>query len=334
MVECAPHLRLGGHTLDVRGPALDIARRMEILGALREGGNKLTGVSFVDAYGEEIYRSMERPARCDNPDLEILRDNLCRILHQAVAGHVEFLFGETIASITQDDAGVEVGFASAASRRFDLVIGADGSHSEVRRLVFGPERDFLHGMGVHTAAFGVPNFLGFDHWQVIHMNGDNIGGMYLAADKDSNASMCLSFISEPPLDCDHRDIAAQKRLVAERFAGAGWEFPRILAHMHAAPDFYFESTNQIRMERWSRGRVALVGDAGYSISPATGQGTTVAMVGAYVLAGELAVHASALVEGVASYEAALRGYVERKQDFALDDDAAPLVLRNYRDLLR
>ncbi|WP_208545639.1 FAD-dependent monooxygenase [Paraburkholderia hospita] len=320
VVERASHLRPGGQALDVRGPALEVAKRMGILAHLQERSTKLTGVSFVDAEGKEIYRSTERSVtggRFDSPDIEILRDDLCKVLYEAVGDRVEFLFDDRVTSITQDETGVDVTFANVAPCRFDLVIGADGLHSGVRRLVFGPEQQFLRYLGFYIVVFAAPNFLGLDHWQVFHQHGDIMGGI-LAMNKDAKVRTYLGFGETEPLDYDYRDIDAQKRLVAERFAGAGWEFPQLLAHMQDAPDFYFDATNQIRMEDWSRGRVVLVGDAGYSVSPATGQGTTVAMVGAYVLAGELASHTSAMVAGIDRYQHELRDYIARNQDLALD----------------
>ncbi len=321
MVERAPHLRPGGQALDVRGPALEVARRMGILASLQERATRLTGMSVVDGQGRELSRSTERTltgGRLDSPDIEVLRDDLCKLLHEAAGGRVEFLFGDSVASIAQDETGVDVAFATAAPRRFDLVIGADGLHSGVRRLVFGPDRQFLRFMGLHIAVFSMPNFLGLDHWEVFCQDGDTMGGLMLAADKDAQARMYLGFATAEPLDHDPRDIAAQKRLIAEQYTGAGWEFPRILAYMADAPDFYFYSASQVRMDNWSRGRVVLVGDAGYSVTPATGQGTTVAMVGAYVLAGELAAHKSALVAGIDRYQHELRDYVTRNLDLALD----------------
>jgi len=320
VVERAPHLRPGGQALDVRGPAVAVAKYMGILTNIRDRSTKLNGVSFVDAEGKEIYRSTERTVtggRFGSPDVEILRDDLCKILYEALGDQVEFLFNDRVTSITQDEIGTGVAFVNAAPRRFDLVIGADGLHSGVRRLVFGPEQQFLRFVGFHLAVFAVPNFLGLDHWQIFHEHRNLMGGI-LAMDKNAKARTYLGFSTAEPLDYDYRDIAAQKRLVTERFAGAGWEIPQLLTYMQDASDFYFDATSQVRMDGWSSGRVVLVGDAGYSVSPATGQGTTVSMVGAYVLAGELAAHKSALEVGLNRYEHELRDYITRNQDLALD----------------
>lgn len=198
------------------------------------------------------------------------------------------------------------------------MIGADGLHSGVRRLIFGADDQFLRFMGLHVAVFSIPNFLGLDHWEVLCRDGDMHNGLVLATNKEGKARVYLGFGTDQPLAYDHRDIEAQKRLIANHYAGARWEFPQILAHMQDASDFYFYSASQVRMDRWSQGHVVLVGDAGYSVTPATGQGTTLAIVGAYVLAGELAAHQAALVKGIASYENELRDYVLRNLDVALD----------------
>jgi 2-polyprenyl-6-methoxyphenol hydroxylase-like FAD-dependent oxidoreductase len=358
VVERAPHLRPGGQALDVRGPALEVAERMGILATIRERSTKLTGMSQVDSTGKETFRSTERTitgGQFDSPDVEIMRDHLCRVLYQAVENQVEFLFGDSIATLTEDATGVDVTFDAATPRRFDLVIGADGLHSGVRKLVFGPEQQFIRHLGDwYVAVFGMPNFLGLEHWEVFYQPPEAaIGAMVMGLEANADARAYVGFSAPAPIDYDHRDIEAQKRLVAERVADGGWELPTIVEHMMRASDFHFESMSQIRMDSWSRGRTVLVGDAGYSISLTTGQGTTVAMVGAYVLAGELASHKHDLLAGIAAYESALRDYVRRNQDAALEtapdpestqpDDIAdadfgklvqPILLKNYPALVQ
>jgi len=321
VVERAPYLRAGGQALDVRGPALEVAERMGVLPGLQEHRTRLRGMSVVDADGKEVFRDTQRTmtgGRLDSPDIEILRDDLCRVLRKAVGESVKFQYDDRITSITQDQSGVDVTFVTGAPRRFDVVIGADGLYSGVRRLVFGTDKQFLHYVGQNIAVFSAPNFLGLDHWQTLHMHEESGGGcLILATDKDAQARVYLGFGSEQSLDYDHRDAAAQKRLLAERLAGVGWEVPRLLEYMESASDFYFYATNMVRMDGWTRGRVALVGDAGYAVSPASGQGTSIAMAAAYVLAGELAAHTQDLLTGVAHYEAGVREYVTRNHEQAL-----------------
>jgi 2-polyprenyl-6-methoxyphenol hydroxylase-like FAD-dependent oxidoreductase len=165
----------------------------------------------------------------------------------------------------------------------------------------------------------MPNVLGLDHWEVFYNNADaSVGAMVMGLQKDADVRAYVGFSAPKPIDYDYRDIEAQKHLVADRIAGGGWVLPQIVEHMMRATDFHFDSTSQIRMDSWSRGRIVLVGDAGYSVALASGQGTTVAIVGAYVLAGELATHRDDLVAGAAAYEDELRDYVIRNQDVALE----------------
>ncbi|WP_438485251.1 FAD-dependent monooxygenase [Streptomyces sp. S186] len=321
VVERAPEPRPGGQAIDVRGPALDVAERMGILSEIRQLTTDLRGVTVVDASGKELYRSTERTftgGQIDNPDVEVMRDDLCRIIHQATGDTVEYLFDDSLTSLTQDDRKVHVTFERGAPRTFDLVVGADGLHSTVRRLAFGPEADCLRHLGSYVGLFTAPNFLDLDYWQVYHQSGD-LGGMVMSARNNTESRVLLALRQAEPLEYDHRDVGAQKRLLAERFADAGWELPHTLKYMWDAPDFHFDSMSQIHLDSWSRGRVVLLGDAGYCGSPMTGQGTSLALIGAYVLAGELRAARGDHRAAFAAYERELREYVARTQQLALDN---------------
>ncbi|MFE6690161.1 FAD-dependent monooxygenase [Streptomyces sp. NPDC057743] len=321
VVERSPGVRPGGQAIDVRGPALDVAERMGVLSEIRQLATDIRGMSVVDASGAELYRSTDRTftgGEIDNDDVEIMRDDLCHILHRITEKHVDYLFDDSIATLTQDDREVHVTFERGAPRTFDLVVGADGLHSQVRRLAFGPESGYLHHLGSYIGLFTAPNFLGLDHWQTFHQ-GSEVGGLIMSARHNTESRVYLGFQQKEPLEYDYRDVAAQKRLLADRFAGAGWELPRALTYMWDAPDFHFDSMSQIRMASWSRGRVVLLGDAGYCGSPMTGQGTSLALIGAYVLAGELKAAGGDHVAAFAAYERELREHVAGTQQFALDN---------------
>lgn len=317
VVERSAGLRPGGQALDVRGPALEVARRMGVLEEFRKRTTQLRGMSMVDDSGAEIYRTTERTltgGRLDSEDLEVLRDDLVDILHEACGAGVRFVFGDCITDLQQDAHGIEVEFEVAAPARFDAVIGADGAHSGTRRLVFGPEKPFLRYMGGYVAIMTIPNFLGLDRWQTFYMGGGDAGAGLIGLDGSGTARAYLGFESEEPVEYDHRDENAQKQLLAERSAGLGWVVPQILEHMKEnASGFHFDARIQVIMEHWTRGRVALVGDAGYAVSLTTGQGASMAMVGAYVLAGEIAASGSDLAAGITRYENEVREYVLRNQ---------------------
>ena len=316
VIERAATLRPGGQALDVRGPALDVARRTGVLDEFRRRTTQLRGMSMVDDAGTEIYSTTERTltgGRLDSEDLEVLRDDLVDILHQACGTGVTFVFGDQITALQQDQHGVEVQFDHTQPARYDVVIGADGAHSGTRRLVFGPEKPYLRYMGGYVAVMTIPNFLGLDHWQTFLMGEGDAGAGLIGLDGSGTARAYLGFESKEPVDYDYRDENAQKQLLAERSAGLGWVVPQILEHMKDAAGFHFDARIQVIMEHWTRGRTALVGDAGYAVSLTTGQGASMAMVGAYVLAGEIASSGGDLVAGVARYEDEIREYVLRNQ---------------------
>ncbi|NUT48933.1 MAG: FAD-dependent oxidoreductase [Saccharothrix sp.] len=310
VVERARGLRPGGQAIDVRGPALQVVERMGLGEQLRSFSTNMRGMTMLDAEGNELFSSTTHTLSggdLASPDVELLRDDLARLLFDATDG-VEYLFDDTITSID----GTRVTFEKAAPRDFDVIVGADGLHSNVRRLVFGPEAQFISHLGMNLAVFTAPNWLQLDHWQTFQQ-GEVVGGGIMSARSNAECRVYMGFNGEAAFD--HRDVDAQRRLLAEKFAGAGWEWQTALKHMWEAPDFHFDAMAQIRMDTWSRGNVVLLGDAGYCGSPLSGQGTSMALVGAYVLAGELRDHDP--VTAFQRYEEILRPYVTANQDMAL-----------------
>ncbi|AQW47756.1 FAD-dependent monooxygenase [Streptomyces violaceusniger] len=327
VVERAAGPRPGGQAIDVRGPALEVCARMGVLAEIRARRTGLRGMSMVDGDGKELFSTTERTAsggQLDSPDVEILRDDLSSVLLAAGGDGIEYLFNDSIASLAQGPDEVAVTFHRGGSRAFDIVVAADGVHSSTRALVFGPEEKFLHHMGGYLGVWTVPNYLGLDRWEVIYqMPGDVWGGMVMSVRENTEARVYIGIDSdEPPAELlGSRTVSDQKRLVAERYRDARWEMPRLLEYMWGAPDFHLDVAAQIHMDSWSRGRVALVGDAGYCGSPMSGQSTSVAMVGAYVLAGELKAAGGDHTAAFAAYERELRGYAAANQQLALDNKA-------------
>jgi 2-polyprenyl-6-methoxyphenol hydroxylase-like FAD-dependent oxidoreductase len=280
-------------------------------------------MSMVDSSGTELMRSTEMAlssGRLDSDDVEVLREDLAGLLFSHTQRDVEYLFDDSIAALEEFDAGVRIAFERAAPRTFDLVVGADGLHSTVRRLAFGSEDAFLHHLGAYVGVFTAANFLDLDEWQV-WMRAEGVGYGIYSARGNTEMRVNLGFES-PPIAYDRRDLDAQRKLLEDRLADAGWETPRLLDAMWKAPDFYFDAMAQIRMPSWSVGRVALLGDAGYCPSPLSGQGTSLALVGAYVLADSLARadgHEAAFTE----YERRMGDFVALNQALATENPGGP-----------
>jgi 2-polyprenyl-6-methoxyphenol hydroxylase-like FAD-dependent oxidoreductase len=324
VVESAPALRRGGHAIDVRGAALEVIDRMGLAEPVRRARTQMRGMSMVDPDGAEIMRSTEvalSSGRLDSEDVELLREDLAAILYDHTRSDVRYLFGDSVTALEQDHDGVRVTFAHAAPATYDLVVGADGLHSAVRRLAFGPERRYVHHLGAYVGVFTAPNFLDLDRWQV-WLRADGVGyGIYSARD-NTEIRVNLGFESAP-IEYDRRDVDAQKKLVEDHVAGAGWETPRLLDAMWRAGDFYFDAMAQVRMDSWSAGRVTLLGDAGYCPSPLSGQGTSLALVGAYVLADALGRSGGEHRSAFDRYEARMREFVTLNQALATENPGGP-----------
>lgn len=319
VVERAPALRkAGGHAVDLFRPAMDIVERMGLLPRVEA---KQTGTDRLTLLREDVGRRVDvdvgRLIRTmSDRHVEIMRDDLAEIFHDATRDDVEYVFGDAIATIAEDAGGVDVGFERGAPRRFDLVVGADGLHSNVRRLVFGDERRFTSWLGAYLAVMTIPNYLGLTDHVITRSGVGRMVGVYSGRHMDDARALFL-FRSPRPLEYHHRDVARQKQLLRAAFADAGWEIPRLFAELDRTPAFYFDAITQLRMDTWSRGRVTLAGDAGYCPGPAVGGSTSLAVVGAYVLAGELAAAGGDHVRAFPAYERALGEYVRRSRTFAV-----------------
>ena len=312
VVERAPALRSSGYKVDVRGAATAVLDRMGLLADAHRASADIRDISFVDGAGRPIA-TMDADflmGRRDD-DVELMRGDLSHLLYDATRHDAEYLFGDSVVGLEQDGTSVHVAFERRRPRTFDLVVGADGLHSNVRALTFGDESAFIRHLGCYLAIFTVPNHLDLDRREQFYSARGRLANVY-SARQDADARALLAFAYEP-IQYDRRDATQQKRILADAFAGQGWEVPRLLDALWDAPDFYFDSVSQIQMDRWSSRRVVLVGDAGYSPSPASGQGTSLALVGAYVLAAELKAAGGDHRAAFTRYEQAMRGYVERNQ---------------------
>ena len=308
VIERAKTLRAGGYAVDFRGAAMTALQRMGVVPALKAVATEMGTVSYVDANNRRLA---DLPSMFLSGELEVLRGDLSQVLYDATRDRAKYVFGDSITALAESATGVEVIFQRGGPRVFDLVIGADGVHSQVRGLLFGDESQFIRHLGYQLAIFTVPNDLGLDHTGRYY----NVPGKLAAVYSARNNTECKAsfYFESPPLSVDPFDVAAQKQIVAEVFEGEGWEVPRLLASMRDADDFYFDSISQIHLPQWSKGRVALLGDAACCASPLSGMGTGIAIVGAFILATELqrGDHATAF----ARYEARMRPYVAKCQKF-------------------
>ena len=330
VVERSPRLRGGGYAVDFRGAAhLSVLAKMGILDQIRERQTHLSATTYVDEDGRPVA---SMPAGIFAGDVEILRGDLGRILYEATRDGTEYLFGDSIAGLRQDAGGVHVTFRHAAPRTFDLVIGADGLHSCVRALAFGDHPDPVRDLGLYVSIFGVPDRYGLDHEGLLYSVPGRTAAIFSAPRTDQ--AVAQFFFAAPDgrrIEYDYHDSAQQQKILAAAFEGVGWHVPDLLGQMPAAADFYFDSVSQVRLDRWSSGRVALIGDAGYAAGPG-GNGTGTAVVAAYVLAGELAAAGGDHRVAFARYEHLLRSYVARGQKQARGgrDFLAPATEKKIR----
>jgi 2-polyprenyl-6-methoxyphenol hydroxylase-like FAD-dependent oxidoreductase len=313
VVEVAPGPRPGGHAVDMRGAGREVVDRMGLLDLVREASVDERGFAYVDRRGRWTAKM---PADLFGgegmvAEIEIMRGELTRILYEATREGTEYLFGDRIAALSEGEDGVKVTFAGGTVRNFDLVVGADGVHSAVRRLAFGPESDFVRHIGGYTAYFTVPDPGNLENWFLMHNEpGGLVAG--IRPERGGTAKAMLSFTA-PALDYDRRDVLAQQEILRQKFKTMGWLAPQMLAAMPGADDFYFDAFSQVHMDRWYRGRTVLLGDAGYCGSPLVGLGTAMALVGAYVLAGELSASPDDHVAAFARYQHEMSDYVKQCQ---------------------
>jgi 2-polyprenyl-6-methoxyphenol hydroxylase-like FAD-dependent oxidoreductase len=313
IVERAPGLRPGGQTIDVRGAARTVVERMGLIDEVDSVRVEERGIAYVDTTGR---RRADIPAEAFGgegivAEIEVLRGDLAEVLHEATRETTEYLFNDAITAIEQDADGVTVRFQRAAERRFGLVVGADGLHSGVRALAFGPEERFVRPIGCVMAYFTVPNRYRLDGWfEMYNAPGTMVA---LRPDRDPANVKALLGMTSPRVPVDRRDPDAQRALLTDTFTGTGWHADQVLADMRNSTDVFYEELGQVRMDRWSTGRVVLLGDSAWCPTPLSGLGTSTALVGAYVLAGELAKAGGDHRAAFAAYESMLSAYVTQAQ---------------------
>ncbi|MFI7536718.1 FAD-dependent monooxygenase [Streptosporangium sp. NPDC049376] len=312
VIERFPRLRPGGQTVDIRGAGQSVTRLMGIEEAIRASSTGEEGIRFLDAADRTraAFSSAAFGGRGFVTELEILRGELSALLYERTRRHTEYVFGDEISEVHEEPDHLRLAFKSGAERKADLLVAADGIRSRTRDLVFG-DTTRIRSCGLYTAYFTIPRHPSDDDWARWYNfpGGKNVT---LRPDNLGTIRALMSFLS-PPHGYDRLHLEEQKELMRRTFAGLGGPVPRMLREMRACDDFYLEGVAQLHMPRWSRGRVAAVGDAAYCASPLSGMGTNLALVGAYIPAGELATHDDHR-DAFATYESTLRPYVAQAQN--------------------
>ncbi|WP_339155820.1 FAD-dependent monooxygenase [Actinomadura luteofluorescens] len=310
VVERAEAIRPGGQAVDFRGEVhMRVLEKMGVLDEIRLRRTDAGPLDLIDAAGRT---RVSLPDSFTGGDVEIHRGDLAELLYELTRDSAHYVFGDSITSMTETADGVHVTFERGAPRTFDLVVGADGLHSNVRRLAFGEEGQFVRDSGYHVAIFEAPNRLGVGTGKLYSEVGRGVSVYPTRGGTGANV-MCV--FADHDLKPARRDQDAQKRALAERFAGMGWHTGSLMEDVWDAPYFYCDSISMVRMDSWTKGRVALLGDAGYGAT-CGGMGTGLAVVCAYVLAGELAAAGGDHRAAFAAYEKSIKKFTTACQRVA------------------
>ncbi|MCW8399828.1 tetracycline destructase [Legionella sp. PATHC038] len=315
LIEKSASIRKGGQALDIRGIATHLARGMGIYDQICDMRTRIECGRFVDSAGKVLHEEHgEKFGFRQDDDVEILRGDLIEILMKAIAD-VPCYFNKSIISMQQNADNVIVKFKDGKIENYDIVIGADGIHSATRRMIFDKNEYQLIHLGSYFSTFTIPNYLGLSH-TVLECEANH---KLVSINSDNNPEIARAgfmFRSQHILK-DIRDEHEQKQFLCDTFRDFGWETQNILNRMPESDDFYFDAITQVKMNSWTKGRIALIGDAGYCPSPLSGQGNNLAFVGAYILAGELKAANANYMLAFPRYNALLRSFVDTNHEFGV-----------------
>ena len=315
IIEVSPTLREGGYAIDFMGAGYDVAEKMGIIPALAKTDLHITSIAFVDKDNNERgsmnYEKVKSVLK--NRAFTLRRSDLAKVIYESLDKQTESIFGDTISAIQQDDEKVTLTLKRGTTRPFDLLVGADGLHSNVRNLTFGKEAQFETYFGYYTSSYTMDEFSEARAFSMMNVPYKQVAVYTLG---DGRVATLFVFTAPEKLAYDHHDVAKQKQILKNEFVNAGWKCPELLAGIDTTADFYFDPISQIKMEHWSKGRVSLVGDACDCPSLLSGKGSTLAMVGAYILAGELKQANGNYKTAFAAYENIFKPFIDKKQKSA------------------
>ncbi len=312
VVEVAEGLKRGGTPVNIRGNTIDIVRRMGLFEQIESNSLHMEPTELVNSEGiaERSSREREDNGRPANEEYEIERDVLLNFMFDAVKDDVEFVFGNSIASLRDEKDGVAVSFRNAARGSYDLVFGCDGIHSTVRKYWFGAEQEFSHFLQAYGSVSIVDKLLLRENTSQVY---NEPGKAVMLSAYNNKTDIILMFFSERKVPYDYRDEEQKRKILIDQFSGVGWRAHELLEEVKKSRDFYFDVLSQIKMPSWTKGRIALVGDAGYCASPAAGMGGSLAIDGAAALADAFRTCGGDYELAFQEYNASFRPFVEQVQ---------------------
>lgn len=314
LIERSANMRKGGQALDIRGAAIDIVKKMGIYEKIYHMRTRVEFGRYVDELGNVIHEEMgERAGFRQGEEVEILRGDLIELMSTILDTPCQY--SRMIGDIKQHDDMVEVHFKDGQKDYYDLVIGADGIYSQIRRIAFDKNEYDLLSLGVYLSIFSIPNYLNLSHAELWCEKNQKM--VSLISDQDPNTARAAFMLRSQQLLNNIRDEKEQQQFLFDNFQDFGWEVPNILARFSDKSDLYFDLAQQVKMASWSKGRIVLLGDAGYCASPLSGQGNNLALVGAYILAGELKKAQGNYMTAFARYNDLLGPFIKANQDFGL-----------------
>lgn len=309
LVERSPELRLGGQNIDVKGPALEVIRKMDLENEIRAANTTEIGIQFVNVKNEIVGEFPIGSSLSMTQELEILRGDLVQILYKKIKDYVKYIFGDYITALNQHPDHVSVTFSSGKTEVFDLVISAEGIGSQTRKLAFGDEIKFRY-LGVYTAYLTIKKTSTDSRWA---RWCNTAGGIVfvLRPDNYGQTRASITFLS-PEMGYEKLSVDEKKNILIEKIKDVGWEAERLIKEIQNSEDLYFERVSQVKAPKWSNGRVCLTGDAAWCVTPIAGKGVDLSVSGAYILAGELS-KTDNHEQAFNHYENRMRAYVESSQ---------------------
>ena len=313
VVEQAGAPRTSGAAVDLRGPAIDLVKQMGIYEPLKAAGLHVARIAFKNT-DDSTAGAIELGGGGGDDEqeegIEIERDQFVRIMLGLLQDDVEFCYHDSITALSEIEDGMSVTFRNCPQRSFGLVLGCDGMHSAVRRLWFGPEEDYVRFLGAYFSITTVNKLL----VEAQTMQMYNVPGKAITFNAyNGKTDIILCFLSDQQIPYDHRDEAGQRQIMEAQFAGVGWRSAALLEELRQSPHFYFDQFCQVKMPSWTRGRVALAGDAAYCASPAAGMGASLALAGAAAVAEALQNHHGNIDSAFSEYNQSLRPFIEEVQ---------------------